>query len=347
MPLVPRQWVPDFCRLPTLFAVIIAAELVVVVLALSPLSVEPFSLPDFGSESLLAVWIALTSAMLLCKLREPLSRMPVLFSATVAWGIPVAVSLIGAWILLQIDLGLGLLLGQPRANPMRFMLSIGALTGLIGAAALRYAYVTEQWRQQVQAQAKSEVDALQARIRPHFLFNSMNTIASLVRSDPPRAERAIEDLSDLFRAALGAGEGNATLKEEVELAERFLGIEHLRLGKRLQVDWQRDEPLPWTLKMPRLILQPLLENAVIHGIAPLADGGTIRIALQQAGNVLTIEIGNPCPLQPMVSTGSGHAQQSIAQRLRYRFGDQARLVTRRDAGYHVCRLRIPIAPAHS
>jgi two-component system sensor histidine kinase AlgZ len=222
------------------------------------------------------------------------------------------------------------------------MRSIGLLAGLISAAALRYAYVTEQWRQQVQAQAKSEVDALQARIRPHFLFNSMNTIASLVRRDPHGAERAIEDLSDLFRAALGAGEGESTLEEEVALVERFLAIERLRLGDRLQVNWRRDEPLPWTLRLPRLILQPLVENAVIHGIAQLAEGGIIDIGLHAERGVLTVEIGNPCPLDSVASTGNGHAQQSIAQRLRYRFDNAAGLVSRRDAGYYACTLRLPI-----
>lgn len=339
----PRPWVPDFCRLPTLFAVMVAAELVVLVLALAPLHREPLDLLAFSAGSLLSQWIALTSALLLCKLRAGLSRLPIALGALLAWSIPVLVSLVGAALLLQVDVGLGDLLTGSRAHPWPFMRSIGLLTGLIGAAALRYAYVTEQWRQQVHAQAKSEVDALQARIRPHFLFNSMNTIASLVRKDPRRAERAIEDLSDLFRAALGAGEGESTLEEEVALVERFLAIERLRLGDRLQVNWHRDEPLPWSLQLPRLVLQPLVENAVIHGIALLAAGGTIDISLRAERGELRVEIGNPCPVDATLSTGNTHAQQSIAQRLRYRFGTAASLVGRRDAGYYACTLRLPIA----
>ena len=103
----------------------------------------------------------------------------------------------------------------------------------------------------------------------------MNTIASLVRSDPAVAERAVLDLSDLFRAALGAGEGDSTLAEEVELAERYLAIEQLRLGDRLQVAWRKAEPLAVALPMPRLVLQPLVENAVLHGISRLPEGGTV------------------------------------------------------------------------
>jgi two-component system sensor histidine kinase AlgZ len=343
-----QPWVPDFCRLPTLFAVIVGAELVVMILALAPLGHEHWRPAAFGTASLFAQWTALFSAMLLCKLRMPLSRLHPVVGALLAWLLPVAVAAFGASLLFQIDRGLGLLSGLVNADPERFVLSCSALAGLISAAALRYAYVQEQWRQQVHAQAKAEVDALQARIRPHFLFNSMNTIASLVRSDPVKAERAVEDLSDLFRAALGAGEGESTLAEEVELVERFLAIEELRLGDRLQVRWQREEPLPWDLKMPRLVLQPLVENAIIHGIAMLADGGTIDIGLRAQGKLLHVTVGNPHP--PADATpgnargaGNGHAQRSIEHRLRYHFGPTASMVTRDDAGYYACELKLPIA----
>jgi two-component system sensor histidine kinase AlgZ len=343
-----QPWVPDFCRLPTLFAVIVGAELVVAVLALAPLGHEHWRPLEFGTASLFAQWTALFSAMLLCKLRVALSRLRPVTGAMLAWSLPVCVAALGASLLFQVGRGLGVMPGLASVDPARFVLSCSALTGLIGAVALRYAYVQEQWRQQVSAQAKAEVDALQARIRPHFLFNSMNTIASLVRSDPAKAERAVEDLSDLFRAALGAGEGESTLTEEVELVERFLAIEELRLGNRLQVHWRREEPLPWDLKMPRLVLQPLAENAIIHGIAQLADGGTIDIGLRVEGKTLHVTIGNPCPSPDATPSavrgnGNGHAQRSIEHRLRYRFGSVASMVTRRDAGYYACELKLPIA----
>jgi two-component system sensor histidine kinase AlgZ len=345
----PQQpWVPDFCRLPTLFAVIVGAELVVLVLAVAPLEHERLQPFAFGTASLFAQWTALTSALLLCKLRGALLRLSPMPGALLAWLVPVVVAALGAWLLFQINRGLGLL-GTPVVDPLRFVIRCAALAGLIGAAALRYAYVQEQWRRQVSAQAKAESDALQARIRPHFLFNSMNTIASLVRSDPQKAERAVVDLSDLFRAALGAGEGESTLAEEVELVERFLAIETLRLGDRLRVRWQREEPLPWGLKLPRLVLQPLVENAIIHGVAQLADGGTIDIGLRAQGKALKVTVGNPCPPSGQLAgeaSGAGdnsHAQQSIAHRLRYRFGTATSMVTRHDAGYYACELTLPIA----
>jgi two-component system, LytTR family, sensor histidine kinase AlgZ len=340
-------WVPDFCRLSTLFAVIVGAEVVVVILSLAPLTPERWNPGAFGTASLFAQWIALVSATILCKLRVPLSLVKPFFGALLAVSVPIAVAAFGAWMLLKVDLGLGTYLGVPNADPARFVLRCASLAGLIGAAALRYAYVQDQWRQQIRAQAKAEVDALQARIRPHFLFNSMNTIASLVRIDPVRAERAVEDLSDLFRAALGAGEGESSLAGEVELAERFLAIESLRLGDRLEVRWQREEPLPWELKMPRLVLQPLVENAIIHGIARLAEGGAVDIRLHIEGKTLRMSVGNPCPRPESASvtpleTSNGHAQQSIVQRLRYRFGLEATMVTRYADGYYACELKLPL-----
>ena len=339
----PQTWVPDFCRLPTRFAVSVGAELVVLILAFAPLDrvhVQPWA---FVTASLFAQWTALTSALLLCKLRGALSRLSPMPGTLLAWLVPVSVAALGAWMLFQINLGLGLL-GVPVVDPLHFVTRCAALAGLIGAVALRYAYVQEQWRQQVSAQAKAESEALQARIRPHFLFNSMNTIASLVRSDPHKAERAVEDLSDLFRAALGAGEGDSTLAEEVELVERFLAIETLRLGDRLQVRWQREEPLPWDLKLPRLVLQPLVENAIIHGIAQLGDGGTVDIGLRAQGRSLLVTVGNPCPDGAAHDPhGNGHAQQNTLHRLRYRFGTAASMVTRHDAGYYACELTLPLA----
>lgn len=228
----------------------------------------------------------------------------------------------------------------------RFTLGSAATTALIAALALRYFYVSDRWAVQVQANARAQADALQARIRPHFLFNSMNLIASLLHRDPAVAERAVLDLSDLFRAALGAGEGDSTLRDECELAERYLSIESLRLGERLQVRWERDEPLPWDLPLPRLVLQPLVENAVLHGISRLPEGGTIELQLVREGNELQIRVRNPAP-DPQapglaLARGAGHAQHSIAHRLAWRFGAAARMTAGWSEGYYACQVTVPI-----
>lgn len=174
----------------------------------------------------------------------------------------------------------------------------------------------------------------------------MNLIASLLHRDPAVAERAVLDLSDLFRAALGAGEGDSTLRDECELAERYLSIESLRLGERLQVRWQRDEPLPWDLPLPRLVLQPLVENAVLHGISRLPGGGTIELQLVREGNELQIRVRNPAP-DPQapglaLARGAGHAQHNIGHRLAWRFGSTARMTAGWSEGYYACQVTVPI-----
>ena len=163
-----------------------------------------------------------------------------------------------------------------RASTGRFLLPNVGIAAIVGALALRYFHVAHEWRRSVELEARSRIRALQARIRPHFLFNSMNTIASLTRSDPARAEEAIEDLSDLFRVSLSEARAQITLREELEVARIYQRIEQLRLGDRLQVRWKVAD-LPAEAIVPSLLLQPLLENAIGHGIEPLPEGGTVTI----------------------------------------------------------------------
>jgi len=146
------------------------------------------------------------------------------------------------------------------AAPWMFVLRNVAIGLIVTGLALRYFYVAHEWRRSVELRAAARVLALQARIRPHFLFNSMNTIAALTRSNPPRAEEAVQDLADLFRATL-ADKGTITLAEELEVARTYQRMEQLRLGARLQVEWRTDA-LPADALVPGLVIQPLLENAI-------------------------------------------------------------------------------------
>ena len=339
----PAPWLPDLCRLPRIAAGLGIAELVVLVLALAPREGGPWSLAAFAAASVFALWIALIVCVALCTARPWIHRLPRLLGLATAFTLPMAVAAFGALIVHRIDQGFGTQLSLPWNEGPRFVSSIALLTGLISAIALRYFYVREQWAAQLQAQAKAQVEALQARIKPHFLFNSMNTIAALVRSDPATAERAVEDLADLFRAALGAGSADATLAEELELAERYLSIESLRLGPRLRVRWELAEPLPRALKLPRLVLQPLLENAVLHGVARLPAGGEILVRVQAEGDALKIHIANPVVALRERDTGNRHAQDSIAHRLAYRFGPAATLTRSAGEGYYAVDISLPLA----
>lgn len=337
-----KPWLPDLCRLPRIAAALMAAEMVVVLMAITPHPQGLWTLAEFIGTSGFALWLALVVAMLLCKSRNMIHRLPLPLGILCSISLPMVLAGFGAFCVKQIDLGLGYGLLMPEVNTLHFISSIALMTGLITAIALRYFYMREQWQSQVQSQAKAQVDALQARIRPHFLFNSMNSIASLIRRDPATAERAVEDLADLFRAALGAGSGESNLGEEIVLAERYLGIEALRLGERLRVVWNIDANVDRSLKLPRLILQPLLENAVIHGISRLPDGGEITIDIGQTARKLHFEIRNPS--LPMLddSSKNGHAQDSIAQRLRYQFGAGAQLVSQYHDNQYICRGEFPL-----
>ena len=338
-------WLPDLCRLPRIAAGLGVAQLVVVVLALAPREGGAWSLAGFCAASVFALWLALVVAIALCKSKPLIDRLPPGLGLLAAIALPMTVAALAAYAVHQLDIGLGTHFGLPAEESLRFVSSIALLTAVITAISLRYFYVREQWQAQLQAQAKAQVDALQARIRPHFLFNSMNTIAALVRRDPATAERAVEDLADLFRAALGAGETGSTLAEELELCERYLSIESLRLGERLRVAWDLAEPLPRTLAMPRLVLQPLVENAVIHGVARLPEGGEIVIRVAVDADVLRVRITNPVLPPRERDTGNRHAQDSIARRLEYHFGPRAGLTRAFVDGYYVCELTLPLAPA--
>ncbi len=335
-------WMPDLCRLPRLAMMFVVAQLVVLVLVLAPDAGVRWDAGRIASASGFALWIALTIMALLCASRRWISRLPVAVGAVVALLAAAAIAAVGAATLYRLDHALGYGLVPAGVESGEFVFGSMAIAALMTAVVLRYLYVLDGWQAQVQASARAETDALQARIRPHFLFNSLNAIAGLMRSDPPVAERALLDLSDLFRAALGAG-GESTLGEEVELAERYLAIEALRLGPRLQVAWDRDEPLPWRMPMPRLVLQPLVENAVLHGVSRLPEGGRIEIRIARESGTLHISIANPAPAaQAAGSGGNRHAQRSIGHRLAYAFGPEARMTAGWDAGYYRVELRLPV-----
>ncbi len=337
-------WFPDLCRLPRLLAMLGLAELAVIVVWLVPNGTGDWSATAFASASGYALWLGLSISVLLCVSRRWLSSLPVFYGAVLALAISSTVAAVVAMIVHGLFFGMDL--GRAWPSSWRFTWGSAAVAGLLTALALRYFYAVDRWQAQVKAKARAEIEALQARIRPHFLFNSMNTIAGLVRLDPEVAERAVLDLSDLFRAALGADQGDSTLRQEVDLAERYLAIEQLRLGKRLKVAWHLGAALPWALPMPRLVLQPLLENAVLHGISRLQYGGVIDVTLRVEGGGLLVRVDNPSlPVKPDDRRGAGHALRNVALRLSYAFGPAAKMSSGHSGDRYVSEIRLPLAGA--
>ncbi|MBI1174416.1 MAG: sensor histidine kinase [Sideroxydans sp.] len=187
---------------------------------------------------------------------------------------------------------------------------------------------------------QARLQALQARIRPHFLFNCINSVLGVVRNDPKRAETALEDMADLFRMAMAATDELVPLRQEVELSRQYLALEQLRLGERLAIDWHTGD-MPDDALIPPLLLQPLLENAVYHGIEPLAGGGRIDINLYRSGNEMHLEVHNPQQEQEAQHPGNKMALDNIRERLALQFDVEAHYAVEAGKGYYRVHIVMP------
>ena len=207
---------------------------------------------------------------------------------------------------------------------------------------MRYLYISSEWRRSVVLEAQARISALQALIRPHFLFNSMNTIASLTRTNPQQAEQAVEDLSELLRASLSTTRNRITLKEELQVTAIYQRIEKLRLGDRLRVRWDIEE-LPMRARIPSLTIQPLVENAIYHGIELLPEGGEILISGKREGRYLQITVSNPVARgKARGKTGNNMAMSNIRQRFELAYGSRASVEVDNSDDRFIVTLRFPI-----
>jgi two-component system sensor histidine kinase AlgZ len=340
------SYLPDFCEARAVLAIVLVAALIAFVLALARQSVHGEFWTELARTSTYLLWTGLLCAAVLCKARPVLTRQSLRAATLGALGLIVGtVALVSECVywfgrLWAERFGITSDLFPDRHGS--FLLPNLFIATIVGSLALRYFYVANEWKRSVELEARARVRALQARIRPHFLFNSLNTVASLTRSDPERAEEAIEDLADLFRVSLSDSRAHITLREELEVARIYQRIEQLRLGERLKVRWQVGE-LPPRAVVPSLLLQPLLENAIGHGIEPLPEGGTVTVEGRVDGAEVTIEVRNPVsPVARAVRSGNRMALDNIRQRLELVFpGKSAVEVSDSGEDYRV-RLRFPL-----
>jgi len=190
------------------------------------------------------------------------------------------------------------------------------------------------------ALAEARLQALQARIRPHFLFNSLNAVLALIRRDPKRAERSLEDLADLFRTLMADARQFVRLAEEISLLERYAEIEQLRLGDRLRISWELDAA-PSDALLPPMVLQPLLENAVYHGVEPGTGVGDVLVRIERRGERVLAAIENPYLEKGNQRAGNRMALDNIRERLALFFDAEARLETRIANGRYRVDIEIP------
>lgn len=284
-----------------------------------------------GTGTVASMTALLSWLLIVCGLKHLLARLP----QFVQWGLPIALGAACA----HLGTGLLVLLGMDLLTPLQRVGAAGF--GALGAALLLFWLMLRE-RAQAPAEALARLVELQSRIRPHFLFNTLNTAIALVRVDPSRAEEVLEDLAELFRVALadtGPRTEGVPLSQEVDLAKRYLAIEQLRFGDRLRIDWQVD-PHGNDVRVPPLLLQPLVENAVRHGVEPNDRGGDVSILTRVRGSEVEIRVVNTVGA-PARTRGHGLALKNVKQRLRLMHDVAARIEVAPSPTRFMVRILLP------
>ncbi|MDJ0834182.1 MAG: histidine kinase [Gammaproteobacteria bacterium] len=339
-------FLPDFCSAESNLMLILVLELVAIVLVLASIRVESNLFIHLALISLYIQWIGLSSAALLCLFRR-FSFMDDTLRATISsLLVVVSVTVLMSWLAFEINdlMHLGMF-GQRQWLPI--MAQHVAISLVLYGLSLRYFYIKYEGQKIIRAESQARLQALQARIRPHFLFNSLNTIASLTHDAPARAEEAIENLADLFRASL-QDDNIVSLQREIELTQDYIDLEMLRLEERLQVNWAIEQVDVLDIMMPALTLQPLVENAIYHGIEPLEEGGEVNISIRQ-DNELLIEISNPNSERREEERRQGNrmAVKNITERLKLAFLGQANIEHVAENDLYKVTIRIPVETKNS
>lgn len=339
-----QAFLPDFCATTTVLVVLVVAELVAFVLTIAAWDGSTSFLVSLSKSSLFLIWAALLGSAILCQFKSRLEAA----GPRAAFGWSYVILLAMVVLLAEAAFQLTRVFGQSAIladSHGAFLLRTSAIAAIVIALLMRYLYVASEWRRSIVLEAQARISALQALIRPHFLFNSMNTIASLTRSDPRQAEEAVEDLSDLLRASLSTSKDLSSLKEEFEIAAIYQRIEKLRLGERLEIRWDIAS-LPMRAKIPSLTLQPLLENAIYHGIENLEGGGTVTVEGKRSDDDLSITVTNPVAEGTSGRSGGNKmALSNIRQRFELAYGSAANVSIDDGNNEYKVTLRFPIGEA--
>ena len=317
---------PNFCNLGVMLRSLLIANLFVLAAALA----RAGSIEDVWLEFLLLAAfcepVLIVSLVVLCAARRALHKVGYGLSLAV-----IAVFKVGlAWVFARFGADM------PGRN-LPFVQV--ALLALFVTGCLLF-YFDLRARALTPAIAEARIQALQARIRPHFLYNSINAVLSLMRSDPRVAERALEDMADLFRVLMADNRSLAPIAHEIQLARQYLAIESIRLGERLRVSW-KIEKMPADALVPPLVLQPLVENAVYHGIEPMPGGGEIAIDIARAGAQLHMTLSNPYPAENRHASGNRMALANIRERLQLHFDAEASMKSEVRDGTYTVTIRMP------
>ena len=330
----PPGVLPNFCHLGTTLRVILAVELGAMLAALADMPTLQDALALFTERSALLQPALLFTLLALCLASPLLRHLNYPLALTGMFVLGTLTPVLFTTLLDRFWLGLDLL-----THAQTVFFSAVVTTLLLSYFHLRNKALSP-------AVTEARLQALQARIRPHFLFNSLNAVLSLVRTDPRRAEVALEDLSELFRALMRENRELTTLENEIELTRAYLGLEQLRLGERLQVIWHIDK-MPAEALIPPLVIQPLVENAIYHGIEPRSEPGEISLNIYRSGESVHIVIRNP-----LAESGSSHhgnklALGNIQERLALHFDLDANLKSERMGAVYQVHITLPYSRART
>ena len=335
-------WLPDLCNPLAFLRLILLGIFIAIVLILLRQGLPGLMLAEIGRLFLYSVWVVFISAVGLCQLRNRAGHLSVVHSAFLAL----------VWLIVSASICACVACAfafQMFIDDGRSCFSIWSETTVVtlifGSLVLRFLYVHHELQRQQRQLMQAQYDALQARIRPHFLFNSLSSIATLVGINTQRAEDAILDLSDLLRATLGE-KAEHSLADELAICSKYLDMESLRMGRRMKVNMQVEPDLN-TMMVPALFLQPLLENAVLHGLQPLPEGGQIDVnigRLAEDARQVHILIKNPLPGISPGSSGSGSALVNIEARLRQFYADRLCFAAQQRDGFFY--IDIKLVPKH-
>ena len=337
-PSLPQNPLEALWRPTAVITVLLAGEALALVLALAPAGNDD-RLVRFGLASLGIQWIALGTLSALYLLRRWLVKLSASSAAWACLGLLLAMTALVAsagWRVLEAPL-------DPDRSGLQFVARLLAMALVVGLLALVAFQNYARARHLLVRAKQSELEALQARIRPHFLFNTLNTGAALVHAHPDEAERLLLDLADLFRSAL-RGPQLIPLTDELSLTRRYLDIESLRFGERLRLEWNVPTNLPEVM-VPSLSIQPLAENAIRHGIERLPKGGRVDVGVAIVANQAIITISNDLPDTTTASDGHAIGLASARERVDALTEGHGRVESRIENGRYIARMVLPLNAA--
>lgn len=329
--------IPDCCNLGVVFRVMLAVNLAVLMAVILRNNVLSAGVNDFVEAAIVIELACLWSLVMLCGMRRltPVRHARLWMQRLLCMLVPALVTAAIVHILSAF--------AWFSDSFIHLTIFNGGLAAALFGIVLQH-YFELRTRAFSPALVEARLQALQARIRPHFLFNSLNAVLSLIRSAPRQAEVALEDLADLFRVLMRDARNLSSLEDEIRLCRQYLSIEKIRLGERLQVRWERGNLSDAALhraQIPVLLLQPLLENAVHYGVEPVSVPSLISVKLHRSLDRIEITISNPYHVHDENATGNNMALTNIRERLALLFDVEAQLSTAVTDGQFEVRLRFP------